>query len=76
METTILVLLILNLLVVFGLFGFLYKVYSELKADNKQLKSSLKDFFQKSENDNRILRKELTSIGSKIGELTEVEKME
>lgn len=76
METTILVLLILNLLVVFGLFGFLYKVYSELKADNKQLKSSLKDFFQKSENDNRILRKELTFIGSKIGELTEFEKME
>lgn len=76
METANLVLLILNLFFVLGVLGFLYKIYSELRNENKQLKSSIKDFSQKSENENRILRKEITAIGSKISELTEVEKME
>ena len=49
---------------------------SVFKAENKQLKSVIKDYSQKSENENRILRKEVAAISSKISELTEIEKME
>lgn len=76
MEISIIILLVIVLFSSFGILGFLFKIMSVFKAENKQLKSVIKDYSQKSENENRILRKEVAAISSKISELTEIEKME
>lgn len=67
---------VLILLVVIGLFGFVYKLSADLNEANKKIINLIETGNKANHNEFKSVNKEITSINSKIKELTKIEEME
>lgn len=74
--TLIIVITLLNLAILLGVAGFLYKINVDLKNFEKNTKDQIRSYGKRNEADLKTCKDEISSIKNDIKELTKIEEME